>query len=125
MCWTTKTPPVKHIAKEIIYVYKVIYNIDEFQCSSLIMGFTYERYKLYTQNEALMLLRKMYNQWKIEKGFHSYGTYLRAQEELNKYFFCPAELNIKIVRCLIPEGSIFYKNENNEIVSDKIIVVDF
>lgn len=26
MCWTTQTPPVKHIAKEIIYVYKVIYN---------------------------------------------------------------------------------------------------
>lgn len=62
MCWATQTPPVKHIAKEIIYVYKVIYNIDEFQCSSLIMGFTYERYKLYTQNEALMPLRKMYNQ---------------------------------------------------------------
>ena len=31
---------------------------------------------------------------------------------------------IAIIECIIPKGSVYYLNENNEIVSSNIIVTD-
>lgn len=124
MCWTTQTLPVRRIAKEAIYTYKVIYDYGEFICYSLIMGFVYEYYKLYTQNKAIMpLCGALSNKWMIEEGFHSYRTWLTAKEASEKFSTDPSiRKRIKIVQCIIPKDSTFYKNEKDEIVSDRIII---
>ena len=124
MCWTSSKPPVRRIAKEGIYTYKVVYDYGEFICYSLIMGFVYEYYKLYTQNKAIMPLRvARTNKWMIEEGFHSYRTWLTAKEAFEKFSTDPSiRKRIKIVQCIIPKGTTFYKNEKDEIVSDRIII---
>lgn len=124
MCWISSKPPVKRIAKEGIYTYKVIYDYGEFICYSLIMGFVYEYYKLYTQNKAIMpLCGARTNKWMIEEGFHSYRTWLTAKEASEKFSTDPyIRKRIKIVQCIIPKETTFYKNEKNEIVSDRIII---
>lgn len=126
MCWTSSKPPVRRIAKEGIYTYKVVYDYSEFICNSLIMGFVYEYYKLYTQNKAIMpLCGARTNKWIIEEGFHSYRTWLTAKEVVEKFFTDPSiRKRIKIVQCIIPKGTAFYINEKNEIVSNGIIITN-
>lgn len=124
MCWTSSKPPVKRIAKEGIYTYKVVFDYGEFICYSLVMGFVYEYYKLYTQNKAIMpLCGALSNKWIIEEGFHSYRTWLTAKEASEKFSTDSSiRKRIKIVQCIIPKGTAFYINEKNEIVSDRIII---
>lgn len=126
MCWTSSKPPVRRIAKKGIYTYKVIYDYGEFICYSLIMGFVYEYYKLYTQNKAIMpLCGILTNKWIIEEGFHSYRTWLTAKEASEKFSTDPSiRKRIKIVQCIIPKGTAFYINEKNEIVSNGIIITN-
>lgn len=126
MCWTSSKPPVRRIAKEGIYTYKVVFDYGEFICYSLIMGFVYEYYKLYTQNKAIMpLCGALSNKWMIEEGFHSYRTWLTAKEASEKFSTDPSiRKMIKIVQCIIPKGTAFYINEKNEIVSNDIIITN-
>lgn len=126
MCWISSKPPVKRIAIEGIYTYKVVYSYNEFLCDSLIMGFVYEYYKLYTQNKAIMPLRvARTHKWMIEEGFHSYRTWLTAKEAFEKFSTDPSiRKMIKIVQCIIPKGTTFYINEKNEIVSNGIIITN-
>lgn len=124
MCWISSKPPVRRIAIESIYTYKVVYDYSEFLCDSLIMGFVYEYYKLYTQNKAIMpLCRARTNKWIIEEGFHSYRTWLVAKKAFEGFSTDSSiRKKIKIVQCIIPKGTTFYINENGEIVSDRIII---
>lgn len=124
MCWTTQTPPVRCIAKEAIYTYKVVYDYSECKCNSLIMGFVYEYYKLYTQNKVIMPFC-VAGMWIIEEGFHSYRTWLTAKKAF-EVFSTDSSIRerIKIVQCIIPKGTAFYINEKNEIVSNGIIITN-
>ena len=126
MCWESNKLPVKRIAKEGIYTYKVVYDYSEFLCDSLIMGFVYEYYKLYTQNKAIMpLCGVRTNKWIIEEGFHSYRTWLTAKKAFEGFSTDPSiRKRIKIVQCIIPKGTTFYINEKNEIVSNGIIITN-
>lgn len=126
MCWISNKPPVRRIAIEGIYTYKVVYDYSEFLCDSLIMGFVYEYYKLYTQNKAIMpLCVARTNKWIIEEGFHSYRTWLTAKKAFEKFSTDPCiRKKIKIVQCIIPKGTAFYINEKNEIVSNDIIITN-
>lgn len=126
MCWTSSKPPVRRIAIEGIYTYKVVFDYNEFICDSLIMGFTYEYYKLYTQNKAIMpLCVARTNKWMIEEGFHSYRTWLTAKKAFEG-FSTDSSIRkmMKIVKCIIPKGTTFYINEKNEIVSNNIIITN-
>ena len=70
----------------------------------------------------------------IKEGFHSYspdGVYLREDHRKveiaspNYYtldWFLLGEARLVLAKCEIPEGATYYKNEDGEIVSDKIIV---
>lgn len=123
MCWTTQTPPVKHIAKEIIYVYKVVFNIDEFQCRSLIMRFDYI-YKQECVEPSLEIKECKYayrgEVREIYKGFHSYAYLNKATKKYNT--LSSKHYNVALVECIIPKGSTFYRNEFDEIVSNRIII---
>lgn len=36
--------------------------------------------------------------------------------------FCSV-LNLHVIKCIIPEGSIYYENEDGELVSSSIIII--
>ena len=59
--------------------------------------------------------------WKIYRGFHSYATMdraLREYEDAITYNYG----RVALVECMIPIGSIYYKNVNDEIVSNGIFI---
>lgn len=126
MCWTSNTSPIKRVAREGIEVYKIVCDFDGIRVQSLVMGFIYEYYKLYTKYNAIIPFvfhSEISNQWIINEGFHSYGTYLKAKKIFDKYHadssICK---DLRIVKCLIPQGATFYKNEKDEIVSSHILL---
>ena len=121
MCWESNKSPVKRIAKKYIYVYKIVESIDNFNCISAVKYFKYQYNKIYTQEnfqENFITFYSKGNLWTIEKGFHSYKTFLKAKADYQKlhndYYI--------IVQCIIPKGSTFFENENGEVVSDSIVI---
>ena len=55
--------------------------------------------------------------YRIDIGYHSYGTIERAQKNI----LFGDEV---VIKCIIPKGTEYYINDNNEIVSSTIIVTD-
>lgn len=127
MCWISHESPVERTAKEDIYTYKIVYNLDKLSCTSPIKAFIYEYYKLYTQSKVIIPFRANIDTWIIEEGFHSYKTWLKAKIVFDN-FFGDSSYSIRkkprIVQCIIPKGTTFYTNEAYEIVSNDIIITD-
>lgn len=123
MCWESNKLPVRRVAREGIEVYKIVCDFDGIRVQSLVMGFIYEYYKLYTKYDAIIPFvfhSEISNQWIINEGFHSY-TRNRAIQEYKETVLHSIS-KFALVECIIPKGSTFYRNENNEIVSDRIII---
>ena len=55
--------------------------------------------------------------YRIDAGYHSYNTIEIAQKNI---FFG----NEVVIKCIIPKGTEYYINNDNEIVSSTIIVTD-
>ena len=65
-------------------------------------------------------LRDIYiYRWEIYRGFHSYATMDRALREY-KDAITYNYGKVALVECTIPIGSVFYKNNDDEIVSNGI-----
>ena len=135
MCWTSDTNPIPKTADKDIICYK-IFSIEDIKYKvNKFLGITFrkesikELYSLYKEYkyipyaanpEVAIHCKKrngIYSWWAIDKGYHSYSTLSKAEFVRCKIF----EL---IVKCTIPKGSVYYLNENNEIVSSNIIVTD-
>lgn len=122
MCWTSKYPPIKRSAPTSLIVYKVVVYISPSRCRSFVMWFDYiykhEYIEPYLNIEEL---KDIYiYRWKIYRGFHSFVSLDKAVEEYKKASL--GDRRIALVECIIPKDSTFYKNENDEIVSDRIII---
>ena len=135
MCWTSDTNPIPKTADKDIICYKVFYIKDIKYKRRKFLGIPlwkegieklYSMYKEYeyipyaTNPKVTIYYRKyndIYSWWSIDKGYHSYSTL--DQAELKRIL----KLEL-IVECVIPKGSVYYLNENNEIVSSNIIVTD-
>lgn len=120
MCWKSKYPPIRRSAPTSLIVYKVVVYISPSRCRSFVMWFDYiykhEYIELYLNIEEL----KDIYRWKIYRGFHSFVSLDKAVEEYKKASL--RNRRIALVECIIPKDSTFYKNENGEIVSDRIII---
>ena len=135
MCWTSDTNPIPKTADKDIICYK-IFSIEDIKYKvKKFLGITFrkesikELYSLYKEykyipyaaNPKVTINYRKYNGiyswWSIDKGYHSYSTL--DQAELKRI----PKLEL-IVECVIPKGSIYYLNENNEIVSSDIIITD-
>lgn len=135
MCWTSDTNPIPKTADKDIICYKV-FNIKDIKYKRRkFLGIPFRKegieelyslYKLYkyipyADNPKVTIYYRKYNDiyswWSIDKGYHSYSTL--DQAELKRIL----KLEL-IVECTIPKGSVYYLNENNEIVSSNIIVTD-
>lgn len=110
------------IAEQDICVYKIVRSINDFLCSSAMQNFQYQYKILYTQEEPILVQPGYRTSYRIEKGFHSYKTYFKAKKAFYKFSECSLYNDTIIVECIIPKDSTFYKNEKDEIVSDRIII---
>lgn len=122
MCWSSRYCPIKRGAQTLIIVYKVVTYINSSECRSLYTWFRYIYKRVYRYPGPLEIResKDMYG-WEIYRGFHSYATMdraLREYEDAIKYNFG----EVALVECTIPIGSIFYKNIDDEIVSNGIFI---
>ena len=135
MCWTSDTNPIPKTADKDIICYKVFDIKDIKYKRRKFLGIPlwkegieklYSMYKEYeyipyANNPKVTIYYRKYNDihswWSIDKGYHSYSTL--DQAELKRIL----KLEL-IVECVIPKGSVYYLNENNELVSSNIIVTN-
>lgn len=123
MCWVSYKPPVKKIAKKDILVYKFV-NIRSYltnRCISFFFNFTYildMKYNTYIEIRKVGKGERY--RWAGHEGFHSYYDKKTALLEYELY-----KINkfTSIVKCIIPKGSEYYINEENEIISNSIIIL--
>lgn len=120
MCWSSKYPPIKRSAPTSLIVYKVVVYISPLRCRSFIMWFDYIYKHEYIEPYLNIEEFKDIHRWKIYRGFHSFVSLDKAVEEYKKASL--GDRRIALVECIIPKDSTFYKNENGEIVSDRIII---
>lgn len=122
MCWSSRYCPIKRGTQNLIIVYKVVTYINSSECRSLYTWFKYIYKRAYRYPGPLEIReRRGIYRWEIHSGFHSYATInraLREYEDAITYNYG----KVALVECIIPIGSIFYKNEKNEIVSNRIII---
>lgn len=122
MCWSSKYPSIKRGAQNLIIVYKVVTYINSSECRALYQQFRYVYKRVYRDPGSLEI--REYNniyRWEIYRGFYSYATIDRALQEYEDaitYNFG----KVALVECMIPIGSIYYKNEDGEIVSNGIFI---
>lgn len=122
MCWSSRYCPIKRGAQNIIIVYKVVTYIDSSECRALYQWFKYIYKRVYRYPGPLKIReRRDIHRWEIHRGFHSYATMDRALQEYKEDIMCNFG-EIALVECAIPIGSIYYKNENDEIVSNGIFI---
>ena len=122
MCWISKYPPIRRSAQNLIIVYKVVTYIDSSECRALYQWFKYVYKRVYRDPGSLEIKERnnMYR-WEIYRGFHSYATIDRALQEYEDAIIYHLG-KTALVECIIPIGSIYYKNENDEIVSNGIFI---
>lgn len=120
MCWSSKYPPIRRSAPTSLIVYKVVAYISPSRCRSFVMWFNYIYKHEYIEPYLNIEEFKDIHRWKIYRGFHSFVSLDKAVEEYEQAAL--RNRRIALVECIIPKDSTFYKNENNEIVSDRIII---
>lgn len=122
MCWSSRYCPIKRGAQNLIIVYKVVTYINSSECRSLYTWFKYVYKRVYRDPDSLEIKeRRDIYRWEIYRGFHSYATMgraLREYEDAITYNYG----RVALVECMIPIGSIYYKNVNDEIVSNGIFI---
>lgn len=140
MCWVTKNKKFikKRIAKEDIFVKKLMSkSIDtkfvESPCFNMVWEFG--RCEKYREKIAILkewdLDKKLV--YVIQQGFHSLSPTCNVKKinqnavafyESKKVFsFFDYNNSFILVDAKIPKGSIYYENEQGEIVSNKLIIL--
>ena len=143
MCWTSRNELTKLIAdkdiecyknfrlEDITFKQKSIFNFKygKKKITQIISLFKKYKYIPYKKQQTIDLKPiKIYNSindpenyknvyYKINAGYHSYSTIEKAKE----YLFFGNEV---VIKCIIPKGTEYYINNDNEIVSSTIIVTD-
>ena len=143
MCWTTRNKLTKLIAdkniecyknfrlEDITFKQKSIFNFKFgkkkiIQLISLFKKYKYIPYKkqqiIDLKSKELFYYPDSFNNhgiigYKIDAGYHSYDTIKIAQKNI----FFGDEV---VIKCIIPKGTEYYINNDNEIISSTIIVTD-
>ena len=150
MCWVTKNKKFikKRIAKEDIFVKKLMSkSMDtkfvESPCFDMVWEFG--RCEKYREKIAILkewdLDKKLAKEWDLDKklvyviqqGFHSLSPTCNVKKinqnavafyESKKVFsFFDYNNSFILVDAKIPKGSIYYENEQGEIVSNKLLIL--
>ena len=150
MCWVTKNKKFikKRIAKEDIFVKKLMSkSMDtkfvESPCFNMVWEFG--RCEKYREKIAILkewdLDKKLAKEWDLDKklvyviqqGFHSLSPTCNVKKINQKavafyeskivFSFFDYNNSFILVDAKIPKGSIYYENEQGEIVSNKLIIL--
>lgn len=129
MCWISYNEKfqVMKIAKTDIQVYKILKKYQSWifkrtQYVSLYHRFKYKLDKVYKSKLGVKFLEE-YNGLQIEEGLYSFINFEEA------YFYranvSSGSLPWIICKAVIPKGSVYYINEDGEVVSDKLKVTEY
>lgn len=131
MCWTSTEKPVRQIAQKDVICYKILVL---FRDGRLVSPYFRYEYKCHKINDEIALnidttyafdkvfcvdLFKKINLYTCRQGYHSYSSLDDAKKVYNSSFY---ENGVCVFKCIIPKGSVYYKNERGEIVSSNIII---
>lgn len=137
MCWSINkkkfdkdSEKYHHIAEEDMTVYKIGYVSEKDNCFHPCFK-EYFSYKPNVLNDEIrvVLVRGRKNSYSIHEGYHSYDNEKKAFDNL-WFYKDMCELNslingsisnICIEKFIIPKGSVYYENEDNEIVSSQLV----
>ena len=129
MCWTSKTIPVRRIAKNNIKVYKILYKVGNIIKSPVFNEFAWEIGVDFSISSTRLYTVKSGELYYIDEGFHSLkdvpikkGFYWYTPKT-NYMLFGIDEHTDTLFECIIPKGSAYYINSNGEIVSDHLKIV--
>ena len=130
MCWIGKNN--RQSAKEDISVFKIV----NYDLRSFYYYFQYSKNATYRMN--LRIPDKPMNRIRIDCGFHSYvenEVFVKYTYDNSVYRIYSSNMHLELdnfdnrdnvvkLNCIIPKGSVYYKNDNGEIVSDTLKVID-
>lgn len=128
MCWISNSLPYVQIAEKDIPVFKILRR----DLVSAYFNFPYNIGETYKIREINVHYWDIFeDEYVIRAGFHSYDpslviavsdTYILKVLLISRGYRLDHfnAISFKIVDCIIPEGSKYYKNEYGEIVSDCI-----
>ena len=113
MCWTNRTLNRKVVEHDIT-VYKIVR-----PCTRGIKSLFYKFWYLFNVTyRGTLDIKLVSSEYCITEGFHSYKT--KSQVLLANQFHFK-----KIVKCILPKGTIYYINNFNEIVSNQIRIIGY
>lgn len=118
MCLTTfQAKP--SIATRDIYVFKVLRVRGRAGAIEILSPYMYSAWKIGKLRRALMKVHKFYysRAYSVEEGLHAYTTFGQADRCSNKY-------STFIFVAKIPKGAKYYRGRHNDIVADKMVVLD-
>ena len=137
MCWISidKNDSVCHMANKDIKVFKIMKRVmnDDSYFYSYFQNYIYRQGRRYTDEIKLIALG---NCLRINHGYHSYSSedcHVEIEDNIRSILVCPTngiglngryknDFDVCVVKCIIPQGSKYYKNSIGEIVSDSIII---
>ncbi len=149
MCWTSSYNPIFKVAEEPIPVKKILRENDD-DILSIFYHFNWKLNQRYhtelgipslVENETKNDSSPAYfyiplPSWTIEKGFHTCSEIHKINHSgtirfVNQYdtpiaMFIRPEFhnNVKIYNCVIPSGAHYYVNEENDYISEDLIIID-
>lgn len=139
MCWESYNKPIKKKAEKDIAVFKII--TRDFK--SYYRSYKYKLNHTYRTRIGQILHPTLYT-FSIFEGFHSYSKECEITRYNNSFNLFPKKVKMFEVRskcnkkfrldafqiekvlkvnCIIPKGSLYYENEDGEIVSSSIRIV--
>ena len=141
MCWHSYKRPVRKTADKDITCWKVVYLVNTY-FKSVYFGKLYKIHKRYFIYDDEIYVHKVFaysfftptTRYYINKGFHSYNNKVFIKEaglqrivmNENKKMWHDrfyGMSNLHVIKCIIPEGSIYYENEDGELVSSSIKII--
>ena len=130
MCWVTSKTPQSKLAEEDISVFKIVRR----HLQAYYQDFQYSIGEVFKTEMSVPLFSPC-KVFYIEEGFHSYSnqecktafTETLSEPIITVFHVFHGELHRLdsyvdgcILECVIPKGSVYYKNPRGEYVSDKI-----
>ena len=136
MCWTCNINKLKaQIAKEDINVYKIVEKATKKYCISPFMDYTYYSKNIQPSLTLGVTIEPRSIFAKIIEGYHSYssvnfvcdsimpgifGSGVKTIQCGNRNRIFRVDNSLYLATFIIPSGSVYFINEEDEIVSNKI-----
>lgn len=127
MCWKSNIEPIPIIAKDNIIVYKYGFRTSDDYFESRFRCHPYKKQESQPIVKINIYTYDLYAKYSVYQGYHSYLTLdiLKYHLKFERMGERRCFNNLAIAAFIIPKDTIYYLNDNKEIVSESIIFLDF